>query len=495
MKKNVKAYVIDLPARPRWGDDCVKLLAPLGIDATVFPGVDGRDANAARSLTVHPYRFASRWKRPPLPGEIGVFASFVNFSKGILEGVLNPVSVDYPDWFLVFEDDALPSPGMNAELISEVIVRADADKLDFVFLHSGRKGQRGQSPFDVKPQQSSECFAHACLIHRRAASRIATWRMYEPIDIAMSKNPMKKGVLWGSANFYQRSRDTAPHSIHFERTGKVPRQQTEISIPPEKPLPEANSATVTASRAQPDSQRGVIVADCLYGPGRGLGNNITVICSAYAAAKFRGWDLVVAWKPKPRCGVEWEDLFLPLADIPFVNKVPKSGIIHRAAYYHRNAAEHGRAIGQTERTPEYWQAWKEIAKMIQLRPDLALPPQDSPFSAISLRLNHPRWARTDWWLNSLPEMTRPFVAADSPTGLEIVRRRFPDAWSICDAFQTNDKDYLPRGLDQIQAAARDMMMLCKAERIITFGRDSTFRNLAHLGYGIPILKCYHGANP
>lgn len=238
---------------------------------------------------------------------------------------------------------------------------------------------------------------------------------------------------------------------------------------------------------------GIIIADCACSNKRGLGNHITSICAAYAAAYVRGWEMVVVWKPSQRADCEWSDMFQPLDGIQITNRYPTSGIKQLACYYDdRSKRQHIDAAGPCRYTSTYWQAWQEMAKKIHLISELALP-DFGKFDALSLRLAHPVQEITDWWIHAIPDLDRPFISADCKSAFDIAKARFPDARVLSEVFQPRDDSH--RGIAHMQSAARDMMMLCKASRIIAMGRASTFRNLAHIGYGVPVMKIYGGAAP
>ena len=238
---------------------------------------------------------------------------------------------------------------------------------------------------------------------------------------------------------------------------------------------------------------GVIIADCACSNKRGLGNHITSICAAYAAAHVRGWEMVVVWRPSQRADCEWSDLFQPVDGVEVTRHYPASGIKQLACYYDdRSKPQHLAAAGPCRYTSSYWQAWQEMARKINLIPELALPDYGR-FDALSLRLAHPPQEITDWWIHAVPDLERPFISSDCKAAFDIARARFPDARFLSDVFQSRDDAH--RGLRHMQSAARDMMMLCKASRIIAVGRASTFRNIAHIGYGVPVLKIYGGPAP
>jgi hypothetical protein len=334
-------------------------------------------------------------------------------------------------------------------------------------LNTGRGRRRAARPFEVVPATRHDPFSHAYVMNRRAAELIGRWMMRRPIDLEISKARLiRVGILCGDAEFLQRSPKTSEFSIHKERRG----------IP-------------IASGVNP----GVMIADCACSPRRGIGNHITVICSAYASAVCRGWETVVVWQPRQRSDARWEDMFKPIEGVEILEQYPKAGYRHREAYYSARSKErHLRACGLPWLEEKYWIAWREMARKIILLDELALP-EVPPFSALSLRLAHPRQEITDWWAKAMPDLARPFITADCQEAFDIAMRRFPDAWFLCDKFQKNDSDR--RGREHMRSSARDMMMLCQAERMFTVGRESTFRNLAHLGCGVPVMKTYSGKAP
>lgn len=464
----MNCHILELASRPRYGMDLVKSLDALGFHPSIYPAVDGRNAAAADLPVVHPYRFEKRYGRKPVPGEIGCFASHRKFCIEALAGKVCPVSDSYPDWWFLLEDDALVHGGMNAEFLMSMVKRADAAAMDYVFLHPGRLSRRKRLAPGLGVGGRGEIFTHAALIHRRAAESISAWEMFDPIDLAISRNRwFSIGVLNGPDTFVQQPRKEEVEAIHFEKR--------------------------RSHLVKPKPSDGVIVADCRCSQKRGLGNLMTVVCSAYAAAKVRGWEMVIWWERTTHCGAYWEELFELIPGIDVVRRRPASGHFHTGAYYDaKTRVIHRASAGPGRHTQAYWDAWREIGPMIRLIPELALP-EVPVFDAVSVRLAHPPQTITDAWAKALPDIKAPFLAVDCREAFDIARRRFPDAWWLCDRFQPSDA--APRNLDHIRDAARDMMMLTRASRVFAVGRESTFRNLAHLGYGVPVLKPYAGPAP
>lgn len=228
---------------------------------------------------------------------------------------------------------------------------------------------------------------------------------------------------------------------------------------------------------------GLLVADCAFQRKRGLGNRITLLCDAYATARVRGMEFAFTWTARRHCGATWTDLFQPLDGIEVLDFIPAGAEVRRRDTFY---------VGEVDRMPEFWEAWREMARMIRLADGLELP-EVEPFDAISLRLTHPRGAYHNRQIQQLPRVARPFISSDCPQGVEWVREVCPDAWNL-DPKLFNADD-VPRDIDHMRGAARDMMMLTRARSILALGRESTFRNLAHIGYGVPVMRFYEGSAP
>lgn len=227
--------------------------------------------------------------------------------------------------------------------------------------------------------------------------------------------------------------------------------------------------------------------------GRGLGNRLTAICGGYAAAKTRGVEFAAVWTPGRGCCVRWTDVFKPPTLFDFIDKVPKGALTHKEpSYIPRRRAAHFRAIGRQEFPPEYWAAWKECAQSIHLRDELEVP-DVKDFIAVSIRGNFPlRSASDDWWAGTrLPAGA--FICSDSKMQFERALKICPDAWWLSQP--VTDEDLANRGRQGVIAAARDMMMMCRARLILAVGSRSTLRNVPVIGYGVPIFKLAENRNP
>jgi hypothetical protein len=210
----LRGVVIGLPARPRWESACVETMAAVGIDLDQVAGFDGH-SGIAPPMQVNTAAFKKDFKREPLPGEIGCFASHYNIARSA--GDLPPLSDQLPHWRLVFEDDAIPN-GIDAPKLLEIAALADEQGFDVVMLHTGRRNRRGVGPTNVSRTNGTDVFTHAVLFNLRAGKEISGWEMRHPIDHAISRaKKLKVGVLWGPARFDQRPPGESSVSIHRER--------------------------------------------------------------------------------------------------------------------------------------------------------------------------------------------------------------------------------------------------------------------------------------
>lgn len=203
----LRGHVIDLVARPRWGRACIEMLRKLGVAASLFPAVDGPGGDVT-DLVVLADDFAKNYKgRPPTPGEIGCFATYREIAKKALSGQLAPVADTLPDWWLVFEDDAVAYGDMSASLISEIIDSSELQGFDYVVLHLGVGRYRHSSPVTkVTAKHRRECRSHAQIMHRRVMEIILRWDMRHPIDTALTlSKDVRFGVLWGKSHFTYRT--------------------------------------------------------------------------------------------------------------------------------------------------------------------------------------------------------------------------------------------------------------------------------------------------
>lgn len=241
----MRAYIFDFEDKPRYGPDCITKMLEIGIEATIFPAVNGSALDGSGAIVVHPYRFAARYGRPPVAGEIGCFATHMKFCRAIGSGRVEPVLPEYPEWFLVFEDDAIPVGGIDAALITKAVERSHRCGLEYIFMHAGPRGRRALLPYGIGSQSSSEHYTHAALIHMSAALRITKWEMYDPIDKAIAhSNALKKGALNGPATFSQRPRDAAyPAIFHERQKAEQERMQEKGGLQPQ-PGPSLTNTTL-----------------------------------------------------------------------------------------------------------------------------------------------------------------------------------------------------------------------------------------------------------
>lgn len=233
----------------------------------------------------------------------------------------------------------------------------------------------------------------------------------------------------------------------------------------------------------------------VYGGARGcgLGNRITAICGGYAAAKVSGSDFSVCWNRGTGCDANWDELFKPPTLFDFTKKVPRGAITHREpSYIVRRRPKHFHAIGSNGFTPEYWAAWRECARSIELIDDLQLPERRG-FIAVSIRANFgPRAPSKQWWGGMvLPDGA--FICSDSQAHFAKALEICKDPWFL--SSPVTNRDMGNRGLQGVQAAARDMMMLCRAQAILAVGNRSTLRNMASIGHQVPVYKLHEGRNP
>jgi FkbM family methyltransferase len=214
----VAGVVIDLPKRPRWGEQCISDMRKLGIHVSLEEGVDGH-ADESTGIVVDCRNFRRFQKgRNPLPGEIGCYASHLKIARRALAGDIAPVSEDLPDWWLVFEDDAIARGDVSSELVIRWTEQAREMDLDYVFLHSGTKDHRNKGDSKVSAARFPEIRTHAALISRRGLGIIAGFRMCHPYDKAVSSSRrLRIGVLHGRANFAQRPWVPGVDAIAWER--------------------------------------------------------------------------------------------------------------------------------------------------------------------------------------------------------------------------------------------------------------------------------------
>jgi hypothetical protein len=238
----------------------------------------------------------------------------------------------------------------------------------------------------------------------------------------------------------------------------------------------------------------IIVADCTRNT-HGLGNRMTILCSAYAAAKATGRELIVAWKPGADCQALWEDLFLPMEDVSFSKTLPSHGLHHIACCH--TGGRHGRrqiaTAGESYDTPAYWEAWRECARKIQLAAALegGMP---SDYHAVHIRSLYPG-RETDVklmdWCNPFENS---YLACDGIEAFNAAIARWPHLKYLHKPIARTDRGE-GRKREEVRKSARDMIMLTRAKSLLACGGPSTFRNLAHIGYDVPTCRAYKGGSP
>lgn len=203
---------------------------------------------------------------------------------------------------------------------------------------------------------------------------------------------------------------------------------------------------------------------------------------------------MMVWRPGHGCRARWEDLYEPHPLVDEAKVFPQGWLRHRVPTYSRkNRRRQLASAGPGRYTPEYWAAWRECARAIRLKPELALPPApEGGYDAVHVRANVPaRHVSEAWWLQRDPGAV--FLSVDrAATAAEIVKA-WPQAWWL--ALPASNRDMGNRGVSGVQAAARDMMMLCRARTLLAVGGPSTFRNIPHVGYEVPLLRWYEGPCP
>ena len=236
-----------------------------------------------------------------------------------------------------------------------------------------------------------------------------------------------------------------------------------------------------------------IVASCKT-PGIGLGNRMTILCSAYAAAAVRGDDCVLYWPTGRGCEAHWSDLFKPMELVEIVSREPINAKVHNVPSYVPSKVSRMLRTAELKRfTTEYWAAWRKCAQSIELIDELALPDHPERFTAVSIRSNWaPRAPKNDW-MHKLQLPQGSFICTDSPEAHRQAMAVCENGWSL--SVPQTKHDMGARDVRSMQAAARDMMMLTRASCILAIGDRSTFRNLAHIGYHVPVFKPYRNRNP
>lgn len=217
-RSRVNGVVIDLASRPRWGVGCQKEMAEIGIDLTLFDGVDGHSGESPGIVVDRKNFRRFNRGRDPIAGEIGCYASHLKLARSALAGEIPSVSPDLPDWFLVFEDDAIPRGAVTGGRVLDWAKQADAQGMDYVWLHDGDKGRRNHGSSSVRPKSRKEIRTHAALISRRGLEIISSFHMCHPIDKAIDcSKRLRMGVLWGQCGFEQREWVPGVDAIAWER--------------------------------------------------------------------------------------------------------------------------------------------------------------------------------------------------------------------------------------------------------------------------------------
>lgn len=215
----LRAHVIDLVSRPRWGAACVESLSKIGIAASIFPAVDGPGGQRT-DLEVDEDVFIQNMKgRRPTAGEIGCFASYRALAKDAISGKLAPAHQMLPDWWLVFEDDAVPVGDISAVSIFALALKADSQGINYINLYPGIRARRAtDEPTRLEIKSGKEIRSHAQLFHRSALLAMTNWTMRVPIDVALSRSDaISYGVIWGRSYFSHRKLGAGIESISSER--------------------------------------------------------------------------------------------------------------------------------------------------------------------------------------------------------------------------------------------------------------------------------------
>jgi hypothetical protein len=238
----------------------------------------------------------------------------------------------------------------------------------------------------------------------------------------------------------------------------------------------------------------VVVADCTRHT-HGLGNRITILCSAYAAAKATNRKLIVAWQPGNDCQANWSDLFAPMEDVTFVDRLPSYGSHHIACCH--TSGKHGRrqidSAKGTYDTPAYWDAWRECASKIRLNDELA-EGMPTGHHAIHIRSLYPKRQMDCNLMNWCAPFEGSYLACDGAAVFDDAIARWPHLKYLHKPCALTDRGD-GRKLEEVRKAARDLIMLTQAKSIIACGGSSTFRNLAHIGHDVPLYHVYKGGAP
>jgi len=228
----------------------------------------------------------------------------------------------------------------------------------------------------------------------------------------------------------------------------------------------------------------------------GLGNRLTLLCAGYASAKVNGANFISKWDPGTGCKAEWSDLFKkPTLFEQVSDRIPGDCEVFQSPSFGETfmqRGKHERAAGDKFASADYWRYFRECARSVELVEELALPDKKD-FIAVSIRANwKPRSPEKNWSKNlRLPSGS--FICSDSKAAFATARRCCEDSWHL--SSPTTNRDMGNRGNVAVKAAARDMMMLTKASMILTIGPHSTFRNVAALGYEVPVFRMDKSLSP
>lgn len=237
----------------------------------------------------------------------------------------------------------------------------------------------------------------------------------------------------------------------------------------------------------------MIIADCTQ-DYHGLGNRITILCSAYASARVTGQPMILAWLPGADCQAFWHDLFEPLEGIDISRTLP-AGKRHLACAHvgGKHRQRHLASAGKKYSSALYWAAWRECAQKVRLIPELeaGIP---SDHHAMHIRALYPGRGIPENHLNWCNPFEGSYLAADSLGIFNEAILRWPHIKFLHTPIATKDRGDC-RGRDLVRNAAREMVMLSRAKSIIAIGGPSTFRNMAHIGYDVPLYYVYKGGSP
>lgn len=228
-------------------------------------------------------------------------------------------------------------------------------------------------------------------------------------------------------------------------------------------------------------------------PNGGLGNRATVICAGYATAKMLGREPKLYWTAIGHgCRAEYSDLFKPMDKIERVESIPEGEDTFFAwCYAPGSRVFHEKWLGDRVGSEEYWDLFREGARQLELVDELSLP-EKGEFNALHVRGNYsPRAADPSVYGQFKPHGL--FMAVDNKDVYDELMVGATDCWSLKPP--TTKFDLTNRDKAGMQDAARDMMMLTRASCLLTLGVDSTFRNLATLGYRVPTFSFYKGESP